>query len=73
MLDQQAKTSLLLESTSYTIPFSNFKPSINKYNLNNIMAMYFHVFGLVTYETMAFYETKFGHKPICNFMCKISP
>ena len=33
MVDQQAKTSLSLEPTSYKIPFSNFKPSINKYIL----------------------------------------
>ena len=31
MEDQQARTSLLLEPTSFKIPFSNFKPSINKY------------------------------------------
>ena len=30
MVDQQAKTSLSLEPTSFKIPFSNFKPSINK-------------------------------------------
>ena len=33
MVDKQAKTSLSLESTSFEIPFSNFKPSINKYIL----------------------------------------
>ena len=32
MVDKQAKTSLSLEPT-YKIPFSNFKPSINKYIL----------------------------------------
>ena len=31
MIDKQAKTSLSLEPTSFKIPFSNFKPSINKY------------------------------------------
>ena len=31
MVDKQAKTSLSLEPTSFKIPFSNFKPSINKY------------------------------------------
>ena len=30
---QQAKTSLSFEPTSFKIPFSNFKPSINKYIL----------------------------------------
>ena len=30
MVDQQAKTSLSLEPTSFKIPFSSFKPSINK-------------------------------------------
>ena len=33
MVDKQAKTSLSLESTSFKIPFSYFKPSINKYIL----------------------------------------
>ena len=33
MVDQQAKTSLSLEPT-FKIPFSNFKPSINKYVLD---------------------------------------
>ena len=33
MVDKQAKTSLTLEPTSFKIPFSNFKPSINKYIL----------------------------------------
>ena len=32
MVDQQANTSLSLEPT-FKIPFSNFKPSINKYIL----------------------------------------
>ena len=34
MVDQQTKTSLSLEPTSFKIPFSNFKPSINKYVLD---------------------------------------
>ena len=33
MVDKQARTSLSLEPTSFKIPFSNFKPSINKYIL----------------------------------------
>ena len=33
MVDKQAHTSLSLEPTSFKIPFSNFKPSINKYIL----------------------------------------
>ena len=33
LVDQQAKTPLSLEPTSFKIPFSNFKPSINKYIL----------------------------------------
>ena len=33
MVDQQAKISLSLEPTSFKIPFYNFKPSINKYIL----------------------------------------
>ena len=34
MVDKQAKTSLSLEPTSFNISFSNFKPSINKYILD---------------------------------------
>ena len=34
MVDKQAKTSLSLEPTSFKISFSNFKPSINKYILD---------------------------------------
>ena len=33
MVDKQAKTLLSLEPTSFKISFSNFKPSINKYIL----------------------------------------
>ena len=33
MVDKQAKISLSLEPTSFKISFSNFKPSINKYIL----------------------------------------
>ena len=33
MIDKQAKTSLSFEPTFFKIPFSNFKPSINKYIL----------------------------------------
>ena len=33
MVDKQAKTSLSLEPTSIKFPFPNFKPSINKYIL----------------------------------------
>ena len=33
MVDHQAKTSLSSEPSSFKIPFSNFKPSINKYIL----------------------------------------
>ena len=34
MVDKQAKTSRSLEPASFKIPFSNFKPSINKYILD---------------------------------------
>ena len=34
MVDKQAKTSFSLEPISLKIPFSNFKPSINKYVLD---------------------------------------
>ena len=33
MVDKQAKASLSLEPTSFKVPFSNFKPSINEYIL----------------------------------------
>ena len=33
MVDNQTNTSLSLEPTSFKIPFSNFKPSISKYIL----------------------------------------
>ena len=36
MVDKQAKISLSLEPTCFKIPFSNFKPSINKYILKAI-------------------------------------
>ena len=36
MIDQQAKISLSLEPTSFKIPFSNLKPSINKYILEEL-------------------------------------
>ena len=34
MVDKQTKTSLSLEPTSVRIPFSNLKPSFNKYTLD---------------------------------------
>ena len=34
IVNQQAKASLSLEPASFKIPFSNFKPSINKYILD---------------------------------------
>ena len=34
MVDKQAKTSLSLEPTSFKISFSNFKPSVIKYILD---------------------------------------
>ena len=38
VVDKQAKTSLSLEPTSFKIPFSNFKPSINGYILREWQA-----------------------------------
>ena len=35
MVDQQTKTSLSLEPTSFKIPFSNFKPSIKNISWKN--------------------------------------
>ena len=34
MVDKQAKTLLSLEPTFFKFPFSNFKPSINRYILD---------------------------------------
>ena len=45
MLDQQAKTSLSLEPTSFKIPFSNFKPSINKYVLDQWQTSGYNIIG----------------------------
>ena len=36
-VDQQAKTSLSLEPTSFKITFSDFKPSINKYIVASVL------------------------------------
>ena len=45
MVDKQAKTSLSLEPTSFKIPFSNFKPSINKYILEEWQTSWNNSFG----------------------------
>ena len=44
-VDQQAKTSLSLEQTSLKIPFSNFKPSINKYVLDQCQTLWNNSIG----------------------------
>ena len=45
MVDQQAKTSLSLEPTSFKISFSNLKPSINKYILDGWQTLWNNSFG----------------------------
>ena len=45
IVDQQAKTSLSLEPTSFKIPFSNFKPSINKYILKELQTSWNNSIG----------------------------
>ena len=45
MVDKQAKTSLSLEPTSFKIPFSNFKPSINKYILEELQTSWNNSIG----------------------------
>ena len=45
MVDQQAKASLSLEPTSFKIPFSNFKPSIKKYILEEWQASWNNSIG----------------------------
>ena len=45
MVDQQAKTLLSLEPTSFKIPFSNFKPSINKYILEEWQTLWNNSIG----------------------------
>ena len=47
MVDQQAKTSLSLEQTAFKIPFSNFKPSINKYVLNQWQTSWITAFEII--------------------------
>ena len=45
MVDQQAKTPLSLEPTSFKIQFSNFKPSINKYILEEWQTLWKNSIG----------------------------
>ena len=45
MVDQQAKTSLSLEPTSFKIPFLNFKPPINKYILEESQTLWNNSIG----------------------------
>ena len=45
MVDKQAKTSLSLEPTSFKISFSNFKPSINKYILDQWQTLWTNSIG----------------------------
>ena len=45
MADKQAKTSLSLEPTSFKISFSNFKPSINKYILEEWQTLWNNSIG----------------------------
>ena len=45
MVDKQAKTSLSLEPTSFKISFSNFKPSINKYILEELQTSWNNSIG----------------------------
>ena len=45
MVDQQAKKSLSLEPTSFKISFSNFKPSINKYILDQWQTSWNNSYG----------------------------
>ena len=45
MVDQQAKTSLSLEPTSFKIPFSYVKPSINKYILDQWQTLWNNSIG----------------------------
>ena len=45
MVDKQAKTSLSLESSSFKISFSNFKPSINKYILEEWQTLWNNSIG----------------------------
>ena len=47
-VDKQAKTSLSLEPTSFKIPFSNFKPPINKYILEEWQTSSLTIFHGIT-------------------------
>ena len=45
MVVQQVKTYLSLEPTSFKIPFSTFKPSINKYVLDQWQTSWNNIIG----------------------------
>ena len=45
IVDQQAKKSLSLDPASFKIPFSNFKPSINKYILEELQTSWNNSIG----------------------------
>ena len=45
MVDKQAKTSLSLDPASFKTPFSNFKPSINKYILEEWQTLWNNSIG----------------------------
>ena len=51
MVNQQAKSSLSLEPTSFKIPFSNFKPSINKYILEELQTSWNNSIGNKLFDT----------------------
>ena len=50
MVDTQAKTSLSLEPTSFKISFSNFKPSINRYILDQWQTSWTNSIGNKLFE-----------------------
>ena len=50
MVDKQAKTSFSLEPTSFKIPFSNFKPSFNKYILDQWQTSWNYSIGNIFFE-----------------------
>ena len=50
MVDKQAKTSLSFKPTSFKMPFSNFKPSINKYILDQWQTSWNNSIGIKLFE-----------------------
>ena len=65
-VDKQAKTSLSLEPTSFKIPFSNFKPSINKYILEEWQTSWNNSIGNKLLEEVVLARLRLGHTRVTH-------